>query len=49
MNLQGGKDRPSLAEIWDNVKAKLEGEQPVHETYTTTGVVAILREKFWSK
>lgn len=48
MNLQGAKDRPSLKEIWDNVKAKLDGEGPVHETYTTTGVIAFFWEKFWS-
>jgi hypothetical protein len=49
MNLQGAKDRPNLNQIWDNVEAKLNGEDPVHKTYTTAGVATVLGEKFSSK
>ncbi len=45
MNLGGAKDRPELGEIWDNVKAKLEGRERVHGKYTTTGFLKMVWRK----
>lgn len=47
MNLGGAKDRPVLADVWDNAEAQLEDRKVPHSTVTTTGVWSILSEKIW--
>ncbi len=47
MNLGGAKDRPLLAEVWDNVEAQIQEKELPHPTVTTTGVWSILSEKIW--
>lgn len=45
MNVGGMKDRPELEQVWDNVKAKLEGRERVHGTYKIIGILKTI----WAK
>lgn len=45
MNLGGAKDRPDLEQVWDNVKAKIEGKGVVHAVYKKSGLLGML----WGK
>ncbi|ORY15867.1 hypothetical protein BCR34DRAFT_558206 [Clohesyomyces aquaticus] len=45
MNLGGASDRPDLIQVWDNVKAKMEGKGVVHGVYKKMGIVGTL----WNK
>ncbi|KAE8446259.1 hypothetical protein EG329_012345 [Mollisiaceae sp. DMI_Dod_QoI] len=45
MNLGGAKDRPELEQVWDNIKAKLEGKKRVHGMYKKIGAMNVL----WGK
>lgn len=47
MNIGGAKDRPDLAQIWDNVQAKLSGKPAVHAKYSTVGIFGMLRSKIF--
>lgn len=33
MNLGGAKDRPDLQQVWENVNAKLNNNQPSHARF----------------
>ncbi|KIM98217.1 hypothetical protein OIDMADRAFT_146894 [Oidiodendron maius Zn] len=45
MNLGGASDRPELGQVWDNVRAKIEGKGVVHKSYKTTCLLGML----WGK
>lgn len=45
MNIGGASDRPDLEQVWDNVRAKIDGKGVVHQSYKTTGLLGIL----WGK
>ncbi|KAF4503416.1 hypothetical protein FAGAP_369 [Fusarium agapanthi] len=45
MNIGGASDRPDLEQVWDNVRAKIEGKGVVHKSYRTTGLLGML----WGK
>lgn len=47
MNLGGAKDRPVLDEVWENVEAQLRGKPKVHNTYSTTGFLKMVRRKIF--
>jgi hypothetical protein len=47
MNLGGASDRPDLAQVWDNVRAKIEGKGVVHEVYKKTGILGTLFGKIF--
>jgi hypothetical protein len=47
MNLGGASDRPDLGQIWDNVRAKIEGKSVVHTTYKKMGFLGMLRGKIF--
>lgn len=47
MNLNGGKDRPHLDQVWDNVRAKREGRAVVHGTYKLGGFVKMVCGKIF--
>ena len=47
MNIGGAKDRPDVNQIWDNVQAKLKGDEPVHAKYSLHGGVALLKQKIF--
>ncbi|KAK0121707.1 hypothetical protein ONS95_009992 [Cadophora gregata] len=42
-----GCDRPELAQIWDNVQAKLKGEKEVHRSYKKISAVGVLKGAFF--
>lgn len=42
MNLGGASDRPDLEQVWDNVRAKIEGKGVIHESYKKMGVLGTL-------
>jgi len=46
MNIGGAKDRPDLNEVFENVRAKLNGEKQVHAKYSTSGVWNMLKGLF---
>lgn len=43
MNIGGAKDRPDLNQVWENVKAKLDNKERVHDTYTTIGAWDVMK------
>lgn len=45
MNIGGASDRPDLEQVWDNVRAKIDGKEAVHKSYKTTGLLGML----WGK
>jgi len=45
MNLGGASDRPELEQVWDNVRAKIEGKGTVHRVYKKMGLLGML----WGK
>lgn len=45
MNLGGASDRPELEQVWDNVRAKIEGKGVVHSAYKKMGLLGML----WAK
>ncbi len=45
MNLGGASDRPDLEQVWDNVRAKIEGKGVVHTAYNKMGLLGLL----WGK
>lgn len=45
MNIGGASDRPDLEQVWDNVRAKVEGKGVIHKSYKTTGLLGML----WGK
>lgn len=45
MNIGGASDRPDLDQVWDNVRAKVDGKAPVHKDYKTMGLWGML----WGK
>jgi hypothetical protein len=47
MNFGGAKDRPDLEQVWDNVKAQLEGGKKVHSSYRKIGAVSVLWRKIF--
>ncbi|KAK5047474.1 hypothetical protein LTR84_006570 [Exophiala bonariae] len=46
MNLGGASDRPDLEQVWDNVRAKVDGKARIHQGYKTTGLLGMLWGKF---
>ena len=46
MNVGGMKDRPDLNEVFENVRAKLNGEKQVHAKYTTGGIGSFTKGLF---
>lgn len=40
MNLGGASDRPDLEQVWDNVRAKIDGRGVVHGAYKTMNSLA---------
>lgn len=49
MNLGGAKDRPDLNQVWDNVKAKMDGREQVHQKYMTQSITAGLKQALFGK
>jgi hypothetical protein len=49
MNLGGAKDRPALEEVWENVRAKLDGKEVVHKSYSLQSFLAVIREKVFGR
>lgn len=47
MNMGGATDRPKLNEIWENVAAKRNGGDVVHERYSSKGVMEVMYEKMF--
>lgn len=47
MNLGGASDRPDLEQVWDNVRAKIEGRGVVHGVYKRMGVLSTLFGKIF--
>ncbi|KAK4141790.1 uncharacterized protein C8A04DRAFT_30635 [Dichotomopilus funicola] len=48
MNLAGAKDRPVLAEVWEDVRRQLKGEDTTEgKVYTTTGAFHLLKQKIF--
>jgi hypothetical protein len=48
MNWGGGKDRPDLRQIWENVQAKVEGREMVHKSgYTQIGLLEAMKRMIW--
>jgi hypothetical protein len=47
MNLNGGKNRPELEQVWENVEAKLQGKKPVHQKYALQGFFHVVKAKFF--
>ena len=45
MNLGGASDRPELVQVWDNVRAKIEGKGVVNRVYKKIGLLGML----WGK
>lgn len=45
MNLGGAKDRPVLSEVWDNVKARMDGKPQVHAKVNTTSFLSGIKQK----
>lgn len=43
MNLSGAKDRPELGQVWENVKAKLEGKKRVHGVYKNISALGVFK------
>jgi hypothetical protein len=46
MNLGGAKDRPDLDEVWENVKAKLNRKNRVHDEYKKIGAWDVIKGNF---
>lgn len=47
MNFGGAKDRPELEQVWENVKAKLDGKQRVHTSYKLVSLFAAVKGKIF--
>jgi hypothetical protein len=48
MNWGGGKDRPDLRQIWENVQATVEGKEIVHKNgYTQIGLLEAMKRMVW--
>lgn len=45
MNFGGATDRPDLAQVWENAKAKLGGEKPVFGSYKKMGMMGLILGK----
>jgi hypothetical protein len=43
MNIGGAKDRPDLTQVWENVKAKLDSKETLHEEYKTIGAWDVIK------
>lgn len=48
MNLGGASDRPELEQVWENVRAKVEGKEVVHRVYKKMGLLGMLWGKVFS-
>ncbi|KEF61590.1 uncharacterized protein A1O9_03158 [Exophiala aquamarina CBS 119918] len=47
MNLGGASDRPDLEQVWENVRAKIDGKAVVHNGYKRMGLLGLLWGKVW--
>ena len=45
MNFGGAKDRPVLAQVWENVEAQLRRAPAPHKSLKSTSAFGLLREK----
>lgn len=45
MNIGGAKDRPDLPQVWDNVRAQMDGKAVVHEHIKTQTVFGTIMGK----
>lgn len=45
MNMGGAKDRPELEQVWENVKAKMDGKPKVHSSYKMVSFLGVV----WGK
>ena len=43
MNIGGASDRPNLEQVWENVRAKIEGKGVVHGSYKKMRLLGVLR------
>ena len=44
MNMGGAKDRPDLAQVWENVQDKLEGGEGRHNKYALLGMWTVMKK-----
>ena len=44
MNMGGAKDRPDLAQVWENVQDKLEGGEGRHKKYALLGMWTVMKK-----
>lgn len=45
MNLGGAKDRPSLAEIWEDAQQRLDGKEVKRHSYTKQSFFGVIGKK----
>lgn len=50
MNLGGASDRPILSQVWADIKAKANGEEPVHNgSYDKQTFLMAMKHKIFGK
>ncbi|KAF7976231.1 hypothetical protein HWV62_7258 [Athelia sp. TMB] len=47
MNLNGGKDRPVLNQVWENIEAQLQGKEGPYKNINTIGAGSVILEKLF--